>query len=78
MISLYMYSLIPRSSGESSPDEGEGAAKPGQDVHHGRVVECCYSTGVCMSWNGCDVACTARAFHGSKLTIPSFARKCTN
>ena len=31
-----------------------------------------------MSWNGCDVASTARAFHGSKLTIPSFARKCTN
>ena len=37
MISLYMSSLIPRPSGESSPNEGEGAGKPGQDVHHGRV-----------------------------------------
>lgn len=37
MISLYMSSLIPRLSGESSPNKGEGAGKPGQDVHHGRV-----------------------------------------
>ena len=71
MISLYMYSLIPRPSGESSPNEGEGLANLGRMCTMIELVECCYSTGVCMSWNGCDVACTARAFHGSKLTIPS-------
>ena len=37
MISLYMSSLIPRPSEDSSPNEGEGAGKPGQDMHHGRV-----------------------------------------
>ena len=42
------------------------------------LVECYYRTDVCMLWNGCDVASTARAFHGSKLTIPSFARISAN
>ena len=37
MISLYMSSLIPRPSGESSRNEGEGVGKPGQDVYHSRV-----------------------------------------
>ena len=59
MISLYVSSLIPGPSGESSPNEVEGAGKPGQDVTIVELVECYYRTGVLMSCNGCDVACTA-------------------
>ena len=40
MISLYVSSLIPRPSGESSLNEVEGTGKPGQDVTIVELVEC--------------------------------------
>ena len=48
-----------RPSGQSRLNKGEGSGKPGQ---WWSVI-----MGAWISYNGCDVACTAQAFCGSKL-----------